>query len=256
MTPNVHLANVVELSLWVGQLLMQFSAESEVVESSVHRLGTALGADWMDVTLTSNGIIVSASAHGEFRTRSRCVIDKGVDMAKILTIDSLITEVHEKHLTISETKHRIIQISKQGSCYPEWVKPIMVGAACGAFCRMFGADVFTSLLTVLATTVAMFIRHYFLKRHYNLLLVVVITAFSASVILSVARKLPLDFDLALAQSAAVLCLVPGVPLINAVTDLIKGHVTIGLAKGVKATMITIAIAVGLMISFAFAGLGG
>jgi len=41
----VALRDIIDLSLWTGQMLMQHGASSERVEESVHRLGTGLGCD-------------------------------------------------------------------------------------------------------------------------------------------------------------------------------------------------------------------
>jgi uncharacterized membrane protein YjjP (DUF1212 family) len=46
----------------------------------------------------------------------------------------------------------------------------------------------------------------------------------------------------------VLYLIPGVPLINGVIDIVEGHVLTGFARLVEATLLIICIAVGLSIT--------
>src|SRR5690606_18535215 len=48
LAPEV-LRDVIELSLTVGQVLLQSGAQSKRVEQTVHALGTALGANWLDI---------------------------------------------------------------------------------------------------------------------------------------------------------------------------------------------------------------
>ena len=58
----------------------------------------------------------------------------------------------------------------------------------------------------------------------------------------------------LALAASVLLLVPGVPFINAVEDLIKGYTVVGLARGATSALIILAIALGLLIAMQLIGI--
>jgi Uncharacterized conserved protein len=59
-----------------------------------------------------------------------------------------------------------------------------------------------------------------------------------------------------ALSAAVLLLVPGVPLINAAEDMIKGHMVVGLVRGATGVLVSLAIALGLLLAMTLAGVRG
>ena len=56
--------------------------------------------------------------------------------------------------------------------------------------------------------------------------------------------------------SAVLLLVPGVPLINAADDLLKGHLIMGIARGVTGLIISLAIALGLLLAMRLLGVSG
>jgi uncharacterized membrane protein YjjP (DUF1212 family) len=56
-----------------------------------------------------------------------------------------------------------------------------------------------------------------------------------------------------ALAAAVLLLVPGVPLINAAQDLIRGHLVTGITRGVTGLLISLAIALGLLLAISLTG---
>ena len=56
--------------------------------------------------------------------------------------------------------------------------------------------------------------------------------------------LNINFEHAFATS--VLFLIPGVPLINFITDLIDGNILNGLVRGISALMFALAIALGLL----------
>jgi uncharacterized membrane protein YjjP (DUF1212 family) len=48
------LRDVIDLTLWTGQMLLQHGAESARIEETVHRMGTGLGADWLDILVSPN----------------------------------------------------------------------------------------------------------------------------------------------------------------------------------------------------------
>jgi uncharacterized membrane protein YjjP (DUF1212 family) len=75
-----ELSEIVDLTLWAGQLLLQHGAETDRIEETVHRIGTALGCDWMDVLVSPNALVVTAHSHGEFRTKTRRVVALGLNM--------------------------------------------------------------------------------------------------------------------------------------------------------------------------------
>ena len=53
-----------------------------------------------------------------------------------------------------------------------------------------------------------------------------------------------------AVSTSVLFLIPGVHIINSVTDILDGHVMTGMARGVSAMILVICIAIGLYATLA------
>ena len=73
-----ELRDIIDLSLWAGQMLLQHGATSQRVEESVHKIGTGLGCDWLDILVSPNVITITASSGSEFRTKLRRVVSLGV----------------------------------------------------------------------------------------------------------------------------------------------------------------------------------
>ena len=59
-----------------------------------------------------------------------------------------------------------------------------------------------------------------------------------------------------AMAACILFLVPGFPLINAVSDMFKGHVNTGIARWAIATWLMLATCIGVVIAVSVFGLQG
>jgi uncharacterized membrane protein YjjP (DUF1212 family) len=240
------LREVNEISLLAGALLMQNGAETARVEETVHRIGTALGANWLDILVSPNAIIVTSSSGDEFRTRLRRVLVLGVNMRVIDEVNSLSRRISAGDVDRHTAKEELTRISHLPA-YNRWLIVAMVGLGCAAFSRLFGGDAITFIITFLAASIAMLTRQELSRRAFNPLLITIVTAFVASTVaLLMSRLNPVPTATALLSS--VLLLIPGVHLINAAQDIIKGHLVTGIVRGFLGAVITACIALGILLA--------
>lgn len=94
------------------------------------------------------------------------------------------------------------------------------------------------------------------QRHFNPLLITAGTSLVAGLIASSTAIFQLSPKASTAMAAAVLLLVPGVPLINAAEDLINGHLVAGVMRGIYGFLVALAIALGLVIVIWLTGVQG
>jgi uncharacterized membrane protein YjjP (DUF1212 family) len=257
-TPLSHeaLRDVIDLSLWAGQLLLQFGADTQQVEETVHRLGTALGCNWLDILVSPNAIIITATSGLEFRTKVRRVVSMGVNMTIVTEVMNLHTRVASHELDRFALKDEIRRIGELKSSYNRSLVVLMVGLACAAFSRLFGADWPSFAVTFIAASLAMFVRQELNQRHFNMFLVIIVTAFVAGIFASLGVLLQFGAQPQLALASSVLLLVPGVPLINAAEDITKGHFVTGIVRGITGGLVAMCIALGLLLALALLGVRG
>lgn len=247
------LRDVIDLSLWAGQLLLQNGAPSQTVEETVHRMGTGLGADWMDVVVLTGAIVLTTHSGNEFRTKTRRVVRIGVNMQVINDINDLSRRICSQGLDRTTIRSELRQISDAPRNYSHWLTVILVGLACAAFSRLFGGDLAVFVITFAAAALAQTVREELLKHDFNPLLVVTATAFVAGLCAYLATYFSPSPEDALAS--AVLLVVPGVPLINAAEDLIEGHLTMGIVRGIYGAIVSLALALGLLLAMQLTGAG-
>ena len=244
------LADIVDLALTAGQLLMQNGAESQRVEETVRLLGTGLGCDWGNVLVSYNAIIVTHVSGDEFRTKIRRVGAMGVNMSLFEAISHLTHRVEEGKYDRLKVRAELERLSATPRHYNRWVTALAVGLA------LFGGDWPVFGVTLTAAALAMAVRHELAYRNFNMLLVVIITAFVAGGLVGLVNRFYFSPHPELALAASVLLLVPGVPFINAVEDLIKGYIVVGLARGTASGLIILAIALGLILAMQLTGIRG
>lgn len=250
------LRDVIDLSLWAGQLLLQHGADSARIEETVHRLGTGLGADWMDILVSPNAIAVTTSSGMEFRTKIRRVVAIQVNMQIIAEVNDIRHRVTTGELDRAGVRREFERIDRLPRQYPRWLVTVMVGLACAAFSRLFGGDWPAFIITFAAGALAMRLRQFLAQNYFNPLLIVVATAFAAGIIGSLATTTGWSAAPQAALAASVLLLVPGVQLINSAQDLIRGHMVTGIVRGITGGLVSLGIALGLVLALRLMGVGG
>ena len=242
------LRDVIDLSLWVGQMLIQHGADAQRVEETVHRLGTALGCDWMDILVSPNVIAVTASSGEEFRSKIRRVVRVGVNMDHIVRINALSRSVEQGEMDRHQVRTYLQQIDHTAPAYNRWLLVATTAVACAAFSRISGGDWVTFVVTLVAAGIAMVVRQELDKRRFNALLVITATAFVATVFSAGAMRLGWGSTPEAALLSSVLLLVPGVQLINAAQDVLNGHLLMGVARGFSGVLMSLAIALGILLA--------
>ena len=120
---------------------------------------------------------------------------------------------------------------------------ILVGLANASFCRLFGGEWCAVGIVFTATLLGFYLKQRMQAKGFNHYVIFIASSFAASMYASVALMFDTTSEVALATS--VLFLIPGVPLINGVIDIVEGHVLNGIARLASALMLIICIAIGL-----------
>lgn len=157
-------------------------------------------------------------------------------------LSALSWETYDCHLSLSTLWEKYNRILSAPLISPLYV--LMLAAFANAsFCRLFGGDFLSMGIVFSATVTGMFLKQQMTSAHINHYVIFIVSSFVASLCASIALIFDTTSEIALATS--VLYLVPGVPLINGVIDVIEGYVLTGFARLVQAALLIICIAIGL-----------
>ena len=224
--------------------LLQHGAESALVESLTRRLGLTLGAERVEIALMANAIVVTVRIHGQSKTTTRRNEDRGINMHVVMEVQRLVlaAEAHElDRVTYRERLMAIVPLH-----HPRWLVAVMVGLSCACFARLNHADAAACALVAVASTVAMLTRQQLAQRHFPPVIVFAVTAFVATSLTAIGFVYNISQTPNAAMAASVLLLVPGYPLINSVSDMLKGYVNTGISRGVFALLLSAATCTGIL----------
>lgn len=240
------LEEVSHLTLTVGRLLFQNNADTEEVEVSVRRFGKALGCE-VELLVTYETLLLTVISDGHFRTKAgNRVPAMNVNMAAVTAVKTLVTEVESGAVRdYAEIDARLEAIEHQKPIYSRWIVIAGLSLTAGCLSRLFGGDWPTFFVTMFAGAVGTWLRQETGKRGWNLFFVAFAAALVSGIIAGIAVLFKLSNMPALCLVAPGMIIVPGVPLVNCVMDMIRNHMAIGIARLGLATLITLAIALGL-----------
>ncbi len=237
---------ITRLCMLAAPLLMQHGAESALVESITVRLGTALGLENVQLGITANSLSLTTVSDDHCITTIRRNVDHGINMHVVTEVQRLMLQVEKGYINSVRTRELLETIKPLR--YPKWLVSVMIGLSCASFARLMGADVPSCLLTCAASGIAMMVRQILSVHHFNPLVNFAITAFVATSISCLGVNSRWFDKPELAMAASVLLLIPGFPLINAVSDMVKGYVNTGLARWTVAMLLIMSSSLGILLA--------
>ena len=235
-----------------AMLLQQHGAESKLIEETTARLGKALGMDSTEIAISASAIVLTSRLQGRCVTTTRRVHDRGINMHMVCEVQRIVLLAEKQLCQYEEVRQRLDRLKPVR--HNRWLVAGMVALSCASFSRLFGGDAAVFATTFTASLAAMLVRQEMAHRHHNPLIIFSVTAFSATLLASLGVRLGWGNHPHLAMAASVLLLIPGFPFINAISDMLKGHVNMGIARGVSALMLTLSAAMGITLAMAVTGI--
>lgn len=233
------------LCVLAGQLLMQHGAESALVEIVSTRLGAALGLNDVQIAITANALSLTTRVNGHCITTVRRTEDHGINMHVVTEVQRTMIMAENGKIDRAETQQRLEAIRPYH--YPKTLVAMMIGLSCAGFARLMGADWLSCALVFAASTVAMAVRQFLACHHFNPLVNFFATAFVATSIAAQGVRRGWSQHPEMVLAACVLLLIPGFPLINAVSDMVKGYVNTGVARWTYAMLLIFASSMGVLL---------
>ncbi len=215
---------------------------SRVIRNS-RRIGKSQGID-IQLSAFQKSIVMTAhdDSTGENITRVVGIPALPISFERNSDLSALSWEAVDEHLPLDEIRARYERLISKPSIDPIFVL-LTVGLANASFCRLFGGDWTAMSIVFTSTLVGLAAKQRMQAHKVNHFIIFILSAFIASLCASAALSFECTAHICLATSP--LFLVPGVPLINGIIDILDGHVLIGFSRLVNAMSLIVCIAVGL-----------
>lgn len=179
---------------------------------------------------------------------------KDINLQMISELSALSWAVNDENLSLEETKKiykKIISKKKSNvllSC-------TLTSIAFGAFCKLFGGDIFGMIFVVLGTFCGATLKVFLSRKNIDIRIIFIFCAFVSSFIAYWGYGFGFSQTPAASISASILYLFPGIMLINSMFDILDKNVLIGFSRGVNATILIICMSVGIYITLSLVNFG-
>ena len=246
-----HLEKIAMAALNVGCMLMESGAKAEVVRNGIEMVVKGLRAETIAVRIGYASISLTVRDGGDVgNTISRLlqVGPHGVNLQLNNAARALAVRASQGSLTPEAIVEEVSGLRKKTPKHHWLTVALATGLACASFGQLLGTDAMAFIPIWFAGFLGQTVRHFMVMNKQNLFAMVAIVAFVSSAIGGLLSQLVGSVTPEMAMFASVLLLVPGVPSMNAQTDIMEGSPTLGSARALTVFMILIFLTVGVALS--------
>ncbi|WP_078556508.1 threonine/serine exporter family protein [Bacillus alkalicellulosilyticus] len=240
---------VMDVCLLAGEIMLTYGAETYRVEETIERIAKAANLKNVHSFVTTTGIFLSFGDEGRGDTMQMVRIDDRVyDLNKVSLVNQVSREFVSSQITDKEAYDKLKEIAKAPLYYPVWLVHLASGVAGAGFSYLFGGgirDMLPAFIAGLVVSLCLFKFQEYLKVKF---FAEFLSAFigGGTAILLVYIGLGVNLDQIIIGT--LMPLVPGVPLTNAVRDLMSGDYVAGVSRGAEAILTALSIATGIALA--------
>ena len=261
-----------DLLLRTGQLLVESSADTSRILRNMKRTADYLGLteDKLHIHITYNMLMVNYSDEEHSFSKFQRCNNHGINMSAISSISRLSWRAIREDYSLDKYEEEFEKIRSRKRNYNPWQVAIGAGFACGGFCVQFGCDwpafFYASIAAILGFRLRMYLNSLGSNGYANIAVAAFVSTLLAwlSAYISmpvVADHLPTWLASVLHSDtvwhpllACALFIVPGVPLINFVSDMLDSHFEMGLNRALNTLLMVAAMSFGIAVAIKVCGI--
>nr|WP_260525480.1 threonine/serine exporter family protein [Apilactobacillus apisilvae] len=242
---------VVETCLLAGKIMIENGSEMVRVNDTIDRICHNAGFSDNRSYVTLTGIIMTVNPNMGSQVIS---IDKrSFDLEKVSVVNDYSRQFQSGLITLGQFYHSLKHMDKHVTRYPFWIELLGAAVVSGALEVVFRKNYVdfwaAALIGVLGWVIYSITERYTSIRFLSEFISAIAIGFSAIIM----------FRLHLVSSAddlitgGLMPLVPGVPITNAVRDVLSGNLISGPSRGVEAIMSACALGFGVAMAIKIMG---
>lgn len=263
-----ELLHKIDLLLRTGSILVESAADTSRIMRNLKRTAAYLGLDerYLHLYVNYNVLMANYSDETCSLTKFQRCVRHGINLTSISLISKLTWRAIREDYTLEQYEQALETIKNTPRSFSPWQVAVGGGFACGGFCIQFGCDWTAFFYCSLAAILGFRLRLLLPTRGWNNYVAIGLAAFVATLIAWLTSFLSLSPAIASflpgfmhsstpwhPLMACALFIVPGVPLINFVNDMLDGYVETGLIRAVNTLLMLSAMAFGIALAIRICG---
>lgn len=245
-----------DLLLRTGSMLVESAADTSRIMRTMKRTATFLNLDerYLHYFVNWNVLMVNYSDEEHSFTKFQRCEKHGINLTTITLLSRLSWRAIREDYTMDQYEQALEDIRRTPRSFTPWQVAIGGGFACGGFCIQFGCDWPAFFFCSLAAILGFRLRLFLPTKGCNNYVAIGASAFVATLIAWATSFLPYSDTPWHPLMACALFIVPGVPLINFVSDMLDGYIEVGINRAVNTLLMILAMAFGITMAIQICGI--
>lgn len=235
---------VLEFASDVGVLLLQSGGETYRVEETIERICEAYNIKKAGVFATPTAVIVSATVDGDIKSVVKRIKSRKTDLNKVYEINSLSRRIVRDKITIDESEKRLKEI-ENGVFYSDRKIIFFSGMATAVLTVLFGGTLADMAASFLIGCMVRCIIFALGKLSLNDFFINMISAGAIASAAIIFKETEIIKSIDKVIMGSIMLLVPGLPLTNAIRDILDGELLSGGMKIEEVAIIGVAVTIGM-----------
>ena len=249
MNTEQILRHKLDLLLRTGKLLVESAADTNRIMRNMKRTAAYLGLpeEHLHIHVTYDMLMVNLSdGEHSFSKFQRCE-KHGINMTTLSMVSKLSWRAIREDYSLERYEEELERIRTRRRNYPAWLVTVCAGFACGGFCVQFGCDWMAFLYSSLAAMAGFRLRAKCLEWGMNVYVSIALAAFVSTLLAWATAFLPEGWTSTPLHPmlACALFIVPGVPIINFLDDMLDNYIAVGITRAVNTVLIVTAMSFGI-----------
>lgn len=239
-----------------GRIILENGGETYRAEDTIFRMAEAMGLREPDAFGVPSGLFISFTDENGERCTSVCRMHgRDTDLSRVDAVNQLSRRFSAGEISCDVLLAELQQLSAH-AVYSRWHAPLTAAVTALGFALMFDGSLWEMLISALCAALTQMLPWLWHWQHDNMVKLVAGSAIS-TLIPMLFHHLT-GFGLVDAMVAgALMPLVPGLSMTNAVLDIVRGDMVSGTAHGSRALLTAALVAGGALVGAAvFSWLGG
>ncbi len=236
---------VLRVAAEAGRIVLEAGGETYRAEDLIGALASALGALNIESFATPTGLMVSCEdQYGRHRSLIRRIRKRQMNLDKIARVNALAREAVAGSVGLDEADRRLCEIDVLGD-YAAPIPALGAGLVTGFFCLLFGGSWNDAIVAGLIGLSMGRITSWFAQMRLSGFFINIAGGSFAALVALAAVSAGAASHLDTVIIGAIMLLVPGVMIVNAIRDTIAGDLVAGVARGAEAFISAAGISIGV-----------
>jgi len=241
--PQKKIDQALSLSTKVGRMVLESGGETYRVEESIRHICCGMGFCNAQVMSIPTGVTIAIKDNGEHHASVERVQKRGVNLARLAAVNDISRHVSLGNLSYEQAMQQLDALE-----HPQkdrrYISMFSSGAAAAGFTLMFGGQLTEIVISFLAGFLAQ-AAGFFLGRLGVVKFISTMCGGSITAMIALIGTMVVpSANFQTIVTGAIMPLLPGLAITNAVREIIHGDHTSGVTRGTEALIVAVALVAG------------